>query len=828
MSSDLKSKLAALAAQHKSTQAANLPATRKLVEGQVCAAFVGTPADAEYIPHLKGMFNGLNTYVTTDKIESLSHLQMYCSKRGVTKVVSTSVVLLNRCIEKIKNDVKPVETISDYAGSLFDHCGIEIVFINPLSQLFSVSYGKFLAARYISKIAAPNVWQEPTPFVWCMVDEHTVERHYQEFQNAYAISADIETFKENLVIRCISFTAVFVCPTTGSIRTSTICMAVDSEFALAWMRKFCALPQAKIFQNGKYDVSYLLRYSSAPANWMWDTAHLFHSWYSELPKDLGFLNAFFLRKVVYWKDLAETNDLLEYYRYNCLDSWATANVWIQQMLQLPEWARRNYFLEFPLVFPCLLAEMTGLERDQERLLEARRQIDAAEEKKLALLRKIVDVPDFNPGSPPQVKLLLKALGCGDLDSTGAKDIAKAKLRHPLNGYILEFISKAADEAGSVEEFSIRGLRKLKTNYLRTDDDAVKTGKYAGEKGAKEFKGRILYALNPHGTDTGRLASKSHHFWCGLQVQNIPRGKEVKQTLRASGDFYLGECDLEQAESRDTAHIAGDESLIRAVTGTDDFHSVNCSAFFGVPYPEIYDNQTRKTRNKKLRDLAKRVNHGANYNMGPAVLVDTMGLDKIWEAKKLLSLPYTSPLEIAQHLLDAFHRTYPAIRSNYYEWVKREIKIHKRLASRAFHHTEYNLANFDCDKYISEGDWTRHCFGNPDKNKLDLNSYVAHCPQSLNARTLNEAFLKVFYEIALPNPTTFRLHAQIHDSILFSYHPTGGADLPNRVRDCMQIPVSVRDVSGIQRTFTVPASLKLGKKDKVTGEFKPAVYWCDTE
>jgi len=221
-------------------------------------------------------------------------------------------------------------------------------------------------------------------------------------------------------------------------------------------------------------------------------------------------------------------------------------------------------------------------------------------------------------------------------------------------------------------------------------------------------------------------------------------------------------------------------------------------------------------------------------MGAGVLIETMGLKNIWEAKRLLGLPFNDPKQIADHLLAAFHRTYPKLRGpkspytegTYYAWVAESVLIDRRLTSRAFHHTTYNLANYKPGEYIAEGDWTRYCFGRPDKNKLDLNSYVAHCPQSLNARTLNEAFMRVFYEIALPNPHTFRLHAQIHDSILFSYKE-GHEYLAEKVRECMEIPVSVRDVSGIVRTFTVPAALKLGKTQK-DGTFKRAKYWSETE
>jgi DNA polymerase I-like protein with 3'-5' exonuclease and polymerase domains len=775
------------------------------------ALFLGTHDDTKYVPYIKGMFNGISTYVVTEPVELLSHLEMYCAKRQVTRVVSTNTKILSKLLERMGNH-KSNPSLSDYEGSVFTHANLEIVFISPLKQLLTVSSGKFIAQRFISKVTAPSSWAEATEFKWDILTASNIEQIYQEYQSAYAIAIDIETLRQNLAIRCIGFTGVFI--SGSNLRTHSCVLPMDSVWALAWMRKFCDLPAQKIFQNGKYDCSYLLRYNSPPRNWLWDTAHFMHSWYSELPKDLAFLNAFFLRKVVYWKDLAETNDLHEYYRYNALDTWATANVWIQQMLTAPSWANKNYQLEFPLVYPCLLAELTGIRRDSDKLVEARAEADTKEQEELGKLRRMIPAPAFNPGSPIQVKTLMHILGCKDLESSNEKDIAKAILRHPLNARILNVI------------LEIRGLRKLATTYLRLQSDAKQTGIHAGEGGAKELLGRILYALNPHGTDTGRLASKEHHFWCGLQIQNIPRGKEVKQTICSDDGFYLGECDLEQAESRDTAYISGDTNLIQAVSGTRDFHSVNASAFFGVPYESIYDDPTGKTKDKKLRDLAKRVNHGANYNMGPGVLIDTMGLDKIWEAKRLLRLLFTQPKEIAIELLGRFHKTYPSIKGEYYVSVINEIGTTKRLVSRAFHHTSYNLSNgtgtteSKANSYINEGDWTRYCFGSPDKNKSDLNSYVAHCPQSLNARTLNEAFLDVFYTVALPNPASFRLHAQIHDSILFSYTPNSGHS--EAVRKCMEIPVTVRDVSGVTRTFTVPAALKIGKNGKL------ATYWSETE
>lgn len=786
--------------------------------------FLGTTDDKSYLSHLKGSFNGYTTYVCLEPFTMLSQLEMYAKSRNITGIVSTNTAILAKLLELAGNS-KANPKLSDYAGSLFSHKGLEIVFISPLKQLFTVSYGKFIADRFISKVAAPDSWSESSEFKWDILNPTNIAGYYERLENAYAIAVDIETFKTNLAIRCIGYTGIFIERDSNVLTTVSLVLPITDEWALAWMRKINSLPVPKIFQNGKYDNAYLLRYNAPVQSWFWDTAHLFHSWYSELPKDLAFLNAFFLRKVVYWKDLAETNDLQEYYRYNALDTWATANVWIRQIEQMPDWARRNYVLEFPLVYPCLLSELTGLKRDEQALQETRASLETQIQEKLSSLRRMLCSSSFNPNSPPQVKQLLKVLGCGDIESTEEKDLKKAAFRHPLNARIINSI------------LDIRGLRKLAGTYLRTDDDAKQTGIHAGEGGSKEYRGRILYSLNPHGTDTGRLASRESAFWTGFNIQNIPvrDGPVVRQTIRADDGFFLGECDLEQAESRDTAHIAGDTKLISAVSGDRDFHSVNASAFFGKSYDSIYDDTAKKTKDKKLRDLAKRVNHGANYNMGPEVLVDTMGLENIYEANRILKLGLFDPKDIAKYLLDRFHATYPQLRGptvpfspgTYYSSICQEVIVSRRITSRACHHTEYNLLHYRAIDYINSGDWTRYCFGKPDKNKSDLNAYVAHPPQSLNARTLNEAYMRVFYEVALPNPDTFRLHAQIHDSILFSYR-NGYENLADKVRECMEIPVTVRDVSGTYRTFTVPAALKLGVKDKATGELKRAVYWSETE
>ena len=495
---------------------------------------------------------------------------------------------------------------------------------------------------------------------------------------------------------------------------------------------------------------------------------------------------------MYWKDLAQTTDLHQYYLYCAKDTYATAIVLLAAIQEAPQWALDNYANEFPLLFPCHLSEMQGIRRDVASLSVQCAEVEASIATKSASLSKQLGVRDFNVNSPVQMKELLRILGCADLGAADAKNLAKAKLRHPLNAHIINQV------------LAIRKERKLVSTYLTP-------GKEYGPAG----RGRILYALNPHGTDTGRLASKEHHFWCGLQIQNIPRGSVVKRTFIADDGFLIAECDLEQAESRDTAHIAGDESLIVAVSGTRDFHSVNASAFFGVPYASIYDDAAGKTKDKPLRDLAKRVNHGANYNMGAGVLVDTMGEDKISEAARILKLPRLwTYKQIAEHLLKQFHATYPAISRIYYPGVIHEVTTTHMLSSKAIHDIPYQA---------SKKGLVRYCFGDPSKSKSDLNAYVAHPPQSLNAMTLNKAYMRVFYDLAIhpDHKANFRLLAQIHDSILFQFRE-GHQYLAERVRECMEVPVTIKGYDGKTRTFTVPAALKAGK------DGRGSANWGDTE
>ena len=721
--------------------------------------YLGTAADTNYLHLLKPLLGvGNSCKVILTPATTWAEIGLYCKKHDITGVICSQAAFIPRVTGEDYGSKAP--SIDNYAGSLVTKAGISVVFVNPLEHIITVPYGKFLLTRYITKLTQKESWYKSTEFSWEVVSQTNVESLYNLFQTAALIAVDIETIKSPLSITCVGYCGLFY-SADGTLRSHSIVLPMTSEYMLAWVRKFNALPAGKVTQNGKYDINYLLAYNAPLTAWYWDTATAMHCWYSELPKDLGSLAAFFVRDARYWKHEADVNIRSEaYYLYNAKDTHNTVNALIGWMLTAPSWAKDNYLREFPVNYPCIVSELTGLKRDLAVQEVQVAKLEARIKSRTANLGVMVATPNFNPNSPKQVVQLLGALGCKDLTSSDETNLNKASFRHPLNAHIL----------GEILE--VRGDRKLASTYF-----------------GKEYKGRILYALNPHGTDTGRLASKEHHFWCGLQLQNIPRGNEVKCTLVADPDFYLGEADYAQAESRDTAYITGDTTLIAAVEGSRDFHSVNASAFFGVPYESIYDDVNHKTLNTPLRDLAKRTNHGANYCMGAAVMLDTMGIKNVLRAQSLLKLPaHLSPKDVCEYLLKRFGETYPTVASTYPEWVVTTVLSKRKL--------------------VGATGWTRYCFKNPKLDKRARNAYVAHNPQSLNAMTLNKAFLAVFNNIWLPHSDNFKLHGQIHDSILFSYRK-GHEYLADMVKDCMEFNVPVTDLFGVTRNLRVPVDLKVG-------------------
>lgn len=726
---------------------------------------------------------------------TIAEIELQCKTAGVTGVVCTNQLVLEKLLYQQEDFTPPNNkrgvTLDDYQGSILrSKNGLPFVFINPLRNLITVPWATNAAQRFVSKLTAPEKWWKQTPFTWELADAATIETVYNRWlARAAVLSCDIETIRDDPLrrISCVGFSAYF--PDTPT--TECLVIPFNDLFMIEWVKKFCQLPQPKVFQNGLYDNLYLLRWGIPTFNWIYDTQHLFHSWYSEFPKRLDFITAYTVRDIRYWKDDGKTGSLEDYYRYNAKDCWATLNAWLAMMKEVPDYALNNYVIEFPLVFPCLTCELDGLAVDMERLAVVKAQKENEVEQLNLEFQTMIAAPGFNVNSPKQVKNLFQVLGVGHLPDTAAASMLKAEASTPFNGRIFGQLTK------------IRKARKLCSTYFKEE---------------KFWNGRLYYKINPAGTDTGRLASMESSFWCGLQIQNIPRGDAVKQFICSDPGWLLAELDKAQSEARCVGYLSGETKLIELVESSHDYHSWNAAAFFGRTYESIYDEAAGKTIDKVIRDLAKRTNHGANYNMGAWMMLNTMGPKNVSIAKIALKLRLS--LEgVCQFLLDRYSATYPKVKGLWYESMIAEVEKTGRLTSVL--------------------GWTRIFFAKPRSSKPALNSMVAHPPQNLSVAALNFEFYniwraqihgnyykhpelhinwysdrgrverqRVLRDVDLRGKV--RVKAQIHDSNMFQYKQEH-QEIPELVRsEFMDTRILVRGADGISRSMFIPSDISAGK------------------
>lgn len=627
--------------------------------------------------------------------------------------------------------------------------GKDIVFLPPLKSVVTQNEGNFLLARYLRKLSKPESFVKVPPMIWAIADASNVQAAYDLFQSAKIISTDIETEKELLSITSVSFTAWF-----GGTKARTIVFPVNSmthEFAWPWIEKFNLLKAPKLMQNGQYDAAWFIRFNAPQYNYLFDTYNLMHCIYPELPKDLAFIAGFTCLNFRFWKEEAK-RDL---YEYNAKDTHHTLFAFLGLMAELPQYASNNYRMEFPIVFPSLHCGLEGIAVDPEERARLRAIEQSKADMALEELRATIGVDEFNPASSQQVLKLMHALGYKQAEGTDKVAMQKFKEAHPLFGFVADKITDYRKATKAISTYYDMSL----------------------------CHGRLIYKLDPAGTDSGRLASQASPFWTGTQIQNIPA--YCKGMFIPDPGYEMSEVDNSQSESRCTAYISEDLQLIDSVETSPDFHCQNASLFFGIPFDQLFDVSKMKVLREDIRTVSKRVNHGANYNMGPDVLVDTMGTAKVFRAGRLLGLPHGwSVRKIAEYLLACFHKAYPNIAGKYYKEAIAEVVKTGML--------------------VGATGWTRRTFLQPMKSKPDLNAVVAHAPQSLSVMLVNKAFFRVWKELQIKsNSQRIRLKAQIHDSIFFQY-PIGGEAVVQDVSALMKIPCVVNG-----RTMVIPNDPKWG-------------------
>ena len=172
-------------------------------------------------------------------------------------------------------------------------------------------------------------------------------------------------------------------------------------------------------------------------------------------------------------------------------------------------------------------------------------------------------------------------------STDADTLEKLAELHPLPAKLLEY----------------RGLAKLKSTY----SDALPML-------IDPADGRIHTQFHQALTATGRLSSTEPN------LQNIPTrseaGRRIRRAFVPRAGCLILSADYSQIELRVLAHLSADPTLTEAFSSGDDIHARTASEVLGVATHQV---------DAEARRLAKVINFGIIYGMGPQRLAGQLGI-----------------------------------------------------------------------------------------------------------------------------------------------------------------------------------------------------------
>jgi DNA polymerase-1 len=204
--------------------------------------------------------------------------------------------------------------------------------------------------------------------------------------------------------------------------------------------------------------------------------------------------------------------------------------------------------------------------------------------------------EFNLNSPIQLRellfseLKLSAKGLKKTKSgfsTDADTLEKLAAVHPLPRKLIEY----------------RAISKLKSTYADALSEVIRSG-----------TGRIHTTWHQALVPTGRVSSSDPN------LQNIPtrsvEGRRIRRAFVPKSECIFVSADYSQIDLRVMAHLSGDETLIDAFKTGQDIHVRTATEVLGVTPDKV---------NAEARRLAKVINFGIIYGMGPQRLSGELGI-----------------------------------------------------------------------------------------------------------------------------------------------------------------------------------------------------------
>ncbi|MBW1902527.1 MAG: DNA polymerase I [Deltaproteobacteria bacterium] len=306
--------------------------------------------------------------------------------------------------------------------------------------------------------------------------------------------------------------------------------------------------------------------------------------------------------------------------YSCEDADMTLR--LMHILHKKMKADKNEPLFFDLemkLLPVLMdMEMAGIRIDADFF----RQMSAGFAKQMKVMEKeIYDEAgmEFNINSSQQLGHVLFE----KLQLPVQKKTAKTK-RYSTDVNVLKKLTVFPQKIpGLILRY--RTLSKLKSTYL---DALVKM--------VNPATGRVHTSYNQTVAATGRLSSSNPN------LQNIPirgeEGREIRKGFVAQDGHYLVSADYSQVELRVFAHYSNDEAFMEAFKLDEDIHTRTAAEILDVNVLLVTPD---------MRRVAKAVNFGIIYGMGPKKLSEALDLD-LKTAKNYISAYYKRYKGVAKY------------------------------------------------------------------------------------------------------------------------------------------------------------------------------------
>ncbi|MCE9561277.1 MAG: bifunctional 3'-5' exonuclease/DNA polymerase [Planctomycetes bacterium] len=204
-----------------------------------------------------------------------------------------------------------------------------------------------------------------------------------------------------------------------------------------------------------------------------------------------------------------------------------------------------------------------------------------------------------------------------------------------------------------KEETLAGIEHPLARALLDYREASKKANTYGRDWVNEHvtEGRVYATWNQCQAKTGRMSCKQPN------LQQIPRDPLYRKCFVARAGHVLVKCDFSQIELRIAAKVTGDKRMLAAYRNCDDLHTLTAARFLGVSTSAV---------TKEARQMAKPVNFGAIYGLGPRSLR--------LKAKSEYGKDMTE--KQAQGFLDAFFAEFAGVRT----WHDR-LKRHKATEVR---------------------------------------------------------------------------------------------------------------------------------------------------